>query len=126
MARPATYAEQWDDRIGADARRFRVRVRPSPSGTWRLRPRNHEFDPCLVYWAMCPMPDGRFKDGVSYRTVWLAFREPPYLNVERRYHDGEAIVVNYESVLPDIVVPGFRFIGTVDGKTAVVDVEVLE
>src|SRR5262245_152816 len=126
MARQATYAEQWHDRLSTNARRFRVRVWPIPPGTWQLRPRNREFEPCLVYWTMCPMPDGRFKEGVSYRTVWLAFREPPYLHAEREFHDGEAIVVNYEPVLSDVVVPGFRFAGTVDGKATVVEVEVLE
>jgi hypothetical protein len=126
MTRQATYAEQWEDRLGADTRRFRVRVRPSSSGTWQLQPRNYEFDPCLVYWAMCPMPDGRFKEGVSYRTVWLAFHEPPDQQIEREYHDGEAIVVNDEPVLNGVIVPGFRFVGTVDGKTSVVEVEVLE
>ena len=126
MARQASFAEQWDDRLGADARRFRVRVWPSQSGRWQLRPRNHDFDPCLVYWAMCPMPDSRFNEGVSYRTVWLAFHEPPFLHMNRAYQDGEAIVVNYEPVLSNVIAPGFRFVGTVDGRTAVVEVEVLE
>jgi len=126
MMRQATYAEQWDDRLSADAHRFRVRARPFLPGTWQLRPRNREFDPCLVYWAMCPMPDARLKEGVSYRTVWFAFRVPPYLHAQRESHDGEAIIVNYEPVLSDVIVPGFSFIGTVDGQTAVVEVEVLE
>lgn len=126
MARSATYEEQWDDRLSATAHRFRVRVQPLEPGKWRLSPRNHEFDPCLVFWAMCPMPDHRSTDATSYRTVWLAFREAPYLHAEMAYHDGEAIVVNYEPVLNDIIVPGFRFAGTLDGRTAVVQIEVLE
>jgi hypothetical protein len=71
------------------------------------------------------MPDRRFKEGISFRTVWLAFREPPELHGEREYHDGEAIVVNYEPILDDVIVPGFRFVGTVDGLTPVVKIEVL-
>lgn len=125
MGRQASFAEQWDNRLGTDARRLRVRVWPSQSGAWQLRPRNHEFAPSLVYWAMCPMPDSRNNKGVSYRTVWLAFHEPPYMRLDREYQDGEAIVVNYEPILSNIIVPGFRFVGTVDGQTAVVEVEVL-
>ena len=125
MARPATYAEQWEDRLPVDGRRLRVHVRPVLPGTWHLRPRSHTFDPCLVFWAMCPMPDERYATGISYRTVWLAFREPPYLFPERVTHEGEAYIVNYEPILDDVVVPGFSFIGTVDGDTAVVKIDVL-
>lgn len=126
MGRRGSFKEQWEDRIGNNDHRFKVRVYPVPVGTWKLRPRNYEFDPCLVYWAMCPMPDSRCKDGISFRTIWLAFRESPLLDPEREFYDGEALVCNFEEVLRDVLVPSFRFAGTVNGRAPVVEIELLE
>lgn len=75
---------------------------------------------------MCPMPDSRYKEGLSYRTVWLAFRESPELCAETTSHAGEAIIVNYEPMLSDILVPGFQFNGTINGRTPVVDITILK
>lgn len=75
---------------------------------------------------MCPMPDSRYKTGVSFRTVWLAFRESPPLHPESESYDGEALVCNSEEVLREVLVPGSRFAGTVNGHTSVVEIEILE
>jgi hypothetical protein len=125
MASRGTYYEQCGEWFLANPRRFRVRVRPRPPRTWPLRPKNYKVDPCLIFWAMCAMRDARTKDGVSYRTLWLAFREPPYLHPDRLYYDGEAVVVNHEPVLDAIIAPGFSFEATVDGRNSVAQVEVL-
>lgn len=45
MGRRGSFKEQWEDRIGDVDHRFKVRVYPVQVGTWKLRPRNYEFDP---------------------------------------------------------------------------------
>jgi hypothetical protein len=125
MARSGTFEEQWADLIKPKEELYRVRLWPLPAGTWRLRPRTHTFDPCQTLWGIVALPDPRLGEGISYRTFWFAFREPPYLHIDREHFDGEAICVNYEDILRDILVPGLRFQATVDAVNAVADVELL-
>jgi hypothetical protein len=125
VARSAKFEEQWIDRIGVGHRRYRVRVRPLPLQTWNLRPRNYEFEPCLVFWGGLQVPDDGSEDGISYWTVWFAFRESPYLHLELEAHDGEAIFVVEEHAPHHVMVPGYKFQPVVDGRTPVAEVEVL-
>jgi hypothetical protein len=126
MARLGSYEEQWEP-LPVGRPRFRVRLRPIPPGTWRLRPRNYVFEPFLVFWGMVGFPDAQQTDGVSYRTLWFAFREPPHEHLERNCHDAEAIVVGEnDDPVHRLLVPGYCFRPTVDGLHPVADAEVLE
>ena len=125
MSRFGSFYEQWGDRIGRTARRYRVRVCPTPAGSWGLQPRNYEFDPCLVFWGMVGVPDESVEGGIGYWTVWFAFRDPPYLNRDQDSHDAEAIFLNDGEGPHGLMIPGTRFWPTVDGRMPVAEVEVL-
>jgi hypothetical protein len=106
MARYETFDEQWTDRISAAARRYKVRVQPLPPGSWKLQPRNYEFDPCLVFWGMIGFPDLRFEQG-AVQTMWFAFRHPPQIQREQVFHDGEAIVIGELNIMRQMLIdPG--------------------
>ncbi|MDY3563506.1 hypothetical protein R5W23_005118 [Gemmata sp. JC673] len=125
MVRVASFDEQWGDRIGRMARRYRVRIRPTPAGSWGLRPRTYEFAPCLVFWGMVGVPDEGVEGGVGHWTLWFAFREPPYLHRDRESHDAEAIFVNDAEGPHGLMAPGSRFRLTANEDEPVAEVEVL-
>ncbi len=125
MARAGTFEEQWSDWLKPTKLRYRVRVRPLPLGSWKLRPQGYTFDPCMVFWGMIGFPNAACKGGINQRTFWFAFREPPYLHRDREYHDAEAICVIDEDESREVLIPGLRYQATVDGQTPVAEVEVL-
>jgi hypothetical protein len=125
MSRTGTFEEQWSHLIKPIHQFYKARVWPVPPGSWRLRPRSHVFDPCLTFWGMAALPDPRAENGISYRTFWFAFPEPPYLHPDREYFDGEAVCVNYEDILADVLAPGIRFQATANGQDVTANVELL-
>jgi hypothetical protein len=126
MSRSGAFEEQWAHLIKPTDQLYRVRVWPIPPGSWRLQPRTQTFEPCLIFWGLVALPDPRYEEGFSHRTFWFAFREPPYLHRDREHFDGEAICVNHEDILGDVLVPGLRFRPTVNGVLAAATVELLD
>jgi hypothetical protein len=113
----ASYEIQWEKLLtNSPAIRYSVRVHPVPLGTWKLRPRNYEYEPTLVYWgmmpvswAMMPVSDAQKPEENSHWTIWFGFRESPSLFLDRPYHVAQAIFVAPTRAPHHLMLPGFSF-----------------
>jgi hypothetical protein len=126
MPKNAPYEIQWEKLLSnSHPPRYSVRVHPIPIGTWKLRPRNYEYEPVLVYWAMMQVPQtGKPQDG-GWWTMWFAFRESPFLFLERPFHDGESIFVVHDHAPNHLMISGFNFNLVVSPSGTIAKAEVL-
>ena len=74
---------------------------------------------------MMQVTDQRFPEGKSAWTMWFGFRTAPFQNLDKTYHDSEAIFVAFDDAPHHVMVKGFEFDLFVDPTGPIAKVEVL-